>query len=87
MAAWLVGTIFAHQRPQDGWAQLRRVVDQLRAITFAGAADLLDEAAADVLAYTAFPSEVWKKIWSKGPQERGEQRDPPPQRRGRHLPQ
>jgi transposase-like protein len=70
MAASLVRTIFAQQRSQDAWAQLHRVTDQLRAIKFDAAADLLEEAAPDVLAYTAFPSEVWKKIWSNNPQER-----------------
>jgi putative transposase len=70
MAASLVRTIFAQERPQDAWAQLRRVVAQLHAIKFADAADLLEEAAPDVLAYTAFPSQVWKKIWSNNPQER-----------------
>ncbi|MGH8929126.1 MAG: transposase, partial [Egibacteraceae bacterium] len=85
MAASLVRTIFAQQRPQDAWAQLHRVTDQLRAIKFGAAADLLEEAAPDVLAYTAFPAEVWKKIWSNNPRA-AEQRNPPPHRRGRHLP-
>jgi len=70
MAASLVRTIFAQERPQDAWAQLHRVTDQLRAIKFDAAADLLDEAAPDVLAYTAFPRDVWKQIWSNNPQER-----------------
>jgi transposase-like protein len=70
MVASLVRTIFAQQRPEDAWAQLGRVVEQLRAGRFHDAADLLETAAADVLAYTAFPRGCWRQIWSHNPQER-----------------
>ena len=70
MVASLVRTIFAQQRPQDAWAQLERVVDQLHTGRFTDAAGLLEQAAPDVLAYTAFPRDVWKKCWSNNPQER-----------------
>ena len=36
----------------------------------AGAAAHLDEAREDILAFTAFPREVWRQIWSNNPQER-----------------
>ena len=41
-----------------------------RAGRFGDAADLLEPAAADVLAYTAFPRGCWRQIWSNNPQER-----------------
>jgi putative transposase len=70
MVASLVRTIFAQERPEDAWAQLERVVEQLGAGRFGDAAQLLEAAAPDVLAYTAFPRDVWKKAWSNNPQER-----------------
>jgi putative transposase len=70
MVASLVRTIFAQERPEDAWAQLERVVEQLRAGRFGNAAELLEAAAPDVLAYTGFPRDVWKKAWSNNPQER-----------------
>jgi putative transposase len=70
MVASLVRTIFAQQRPEDAWAQLGRVVEQLRVGRLGDAADLLEQAAADVLAYTAFPRGCWRQIWSNNPQER-----------------
>jgi hypothetical protein len=33
-------------------------------------AEHLDTARADVLAFTAFPREIWRQIWSNNPQER-----------------
>ncbi len=30
-------------------------------------ADYLDEARADIVAFTAFPKEVWRQIWSNNP--------------------
>jgi transposase-like protein len=70
MVASLVRTIFAQERPEDAWAQLERVVAQLHQGRFVDAARLLEQAAPDVLAYTAFPKDTWKKVWSNNPQER-----------------
>src|SRR5690606_35858441 len=69
MVGSLVRTIFAQERPTDAWAQLDRVVEQLRP-KFAAAADLLAEAAPDVLSYTAFPHDTCKKIWSNNAHDR-----------------
>jgi putative transposase len=70
MVASLVRTIFAQERPQDAWAQLERVIAQLQQGKFAAAAALLTDTAPDILAYTGFPKDTWKKIWSNNPQER-----------------
>jgi putative transposase len=70
MVASLVRTIFAQERAEDAWAQLERVVAQLEQGKFTDAARLLADAAPDILAYTAFPKDTWKKVWSNNPQER-----------------
>jgi putative transposase len=64
------GTFFAQERPEDAWAQLGRVVAQLERGKFTDAAGLLADAAPDILAYTAFPKDTWKKLWNNNPQER-----------------
>ena len=70
MVASLVRTIFAQERAEDAWRQLGEVVAQLTDAKLDDAAQLLADAAPDVLAYTAFPSDTWRKIWSNNPQER-----------------
>ena len=70
MVATMVRTIFAQPDPDSVWAQHRRVVDQLEASGFTDAAIHLDEAAVDLLAFTGFPKEHWRQIWSNNPQER-----------------
>jgi putative transposase len=69
MVATLVRTIFAQPDAASVWAQHARVVDQL-AEQFGAAADHLAEAADELLAFTAFPTEHWRQIWSNNPQER-----------------
>jgi putative transposase len=50
-------------------AQYDRVLDAL-ADKLPQVADHLDTARADVLAFTAFPKEIWRQIWSNNPNER-----------------
>src|SRR5205823_176967 len=50
-------------------AQFDRVVDAL-AGKLPDVAEHLDQARADVLAFTAFPKEIWRQIWSNNPNER-----------------
>ena len=69
MVATLVRTIFAQPDKDSVWAQHARVVEQL-ADKFGDAATMLADAAPDVLAFTGFPKEHWKQIWSNNPQER-----------------
>jgi putative transposase len=69
MVATLVRTIFAQPDAASVWAQHGRVVEQL-AERFGDAAAHLADAAPDVLAFTGFPKEHWRQIWSNNPQER-----------------
>jgi putative transposase len=69
MVATLVRSIFEQPDATQVWEQHARVVDQL-AERFPAAAELLIDAGPDLLAFTAFPKEHWKQIWSNNPQER-----------------
>ncbi len=69
MVATLIRTIFAQPDSASVWAQHARAVDQL-AERFPVAAEHLADAAGDVLAFTGFPKEHWRQIWSNNPQER-----------------
>jgi putative transposase len=69
MVATLVRTTFAQPDAASVWDQHGRVVAQLGE-RFPAAAELLADVAGDVLAFTGFPKELWKPIWSNNPQER-----------------
>lgn len=69
MVATLVRTVFAQPDAPSTWAQLERVVDQLQ-VRFPEVTAALLDMAPDLLAFTAFPKEHWKQVWSNNPQER-----------------
>ena len=65
----MVPTIHRQLSPAEVHGQLDRVVEQLRE-PFPQVAELLADAAPDILACTAFPVAHWQKLWSNNPQER-----------------
>jgi putative transposase len=65
----LVRTIFEQPDPDSVRARHAHVVAALEA-KLPQAAAHLDEAREDILAFTAFPREVWRQVWSNNPQER-----------------
>jgi len=67
--ATLVRTIFEQPDAASVRAQHAQVTAALEA-KFPAAAAHLDEAREDILAFTAFPREVWRQIWPDNPQER-----------------
>ena len=70
MIATLVRSIFEQPDRDSTWSQLGTVVDKLTEAGFADTAVALLDAADDVLAFSAFPTEHWPKIRSNNPQER-----------------
>jgi len=67
--ASIVRTIFQQPDADEVCKQFKRVVEQLEA-RYPAVSELLEEAKDDILAFTAFPSTVWRQIWSNNPQER-----------------
>ncbi len=67
--ATMVRTIFAQPDAATVREQHARIVDQLQT-RFPEAATLLDEAGADLLAFTGFPKEHWRQLWSNNSLER-----------------
>src|SRR5271156_3179744 len=64
-----VRTIFDQPDAASVRAQHAQVVAALEA-KFPAAAAHLDDAREDILAFAAFPREVWRQVWSNNPQER-----------------
>jgi len=69
LVATLVRSIFAQPDAESVWDQHRRVCEQLGE-RFPVAADMLQDAAPDLLAFTAMPKEHWRQLWSNNPLER-----------------
>jgi transposase-like protein len=67
--ATMVRTIFAQPDAETVYEQHTRIVEQLAA-RFPQAAALLDEATPDLLAFTHFPKEHWRQLWSNNSLER-----------------
>jgi putative transposase len=67
--ATMVRSIFAQPDADTVHEQHRRIADQLET-RFPEAAALLEEAAADLLAFTGFPKEHWRQLWSNNSLER-----------------
>jgi putative transposase len=67
--ATLVRTIFDQADAQTVREQFGKVVDSL-ADKLPAAAEHLDAAREELLAFTVFPRELWKQLWSNNPQER-----------------
>src|SRR2546430_9259161 len=67
--ATMVRTIFDQPDAASVRAQFGRVVEAIVA-RFPDAATHLDEAREDLLAFSVFPHETWRQIWSNNPQER-----------------
>jgi len=80
----LVRTIFEQSDTASVHAQHAQVVAALEA-KLPKAAAHLDQARDDILAFTAFPREVWRQVWSDNPQERLNRSSQENRRRG-HLP-
>ena len=69
LVATLVRSIFAQPDAESVWQQHQRVCDQLGE-RFPAATDMLQDAAPDLLAFTAMPKEHWRQLWSNNPLER-----------------
>jgi putative transposase len=67
--ATLVRTVFDQPDADAVRQQFTRVVATIDG-KFPAAAEHLDAARDDLLAFAAFPREVWRQIWSNNPQER-----------------
>ena len=79
----LLHFIFDQPDTESVVAQYDRVLDAL-SDKLPRVAEHLDAARADLLAFTAFPKQIWRQIWSPNP--RTQQGDPPPHRRAHSAP-
>ena len=69
MVGALIRSIFEQPDAEQVHAQHARVVEQLQD-RFGDAAQMLIDAEADILAFSTFPKEHWRQVWSNNPQER-----------------
>ncbi len=69
LVAATIRTVFAQPTAELTREQYRRVADTFRS-RYPRLAALMDDSEEDVLAYTAFPHEHWRQVWSNNPLER-----------------
>lgn len=69
MVSGLVRSVFSQPDADTTHAQYDRVIEQLEG-HYPDAADLLINARDELLAFTTFPKEHWRQIWSNNPLER-----------------
>jgi Transposase and inactivated derivatives len=67
--ATIVRSIYQQSTPDEVLERHAGAVEQLRE-RFPEAAEMLAEAADEILAFTSFPPAHWRQIWSNNPQER-----------------
>jgi len=65
----MLHSVYEQSEPDLVHAQFERVLETL-APQLPAVADYLDAARDEILTFTAFPSGVWRQIWSNNPQER-----------------
>lgn len=65
----LLHSVYDQPDTQSVGAQYDRIIDALND-KLPKVADHLDAARTDLLAFTAFPKQIWRQIWSNNPQER-----------------
>ncbi len=65
----LLHSIYDQPDAESVVAQYDRVLDALTD-KLPAVAEHLDTARTDLLAFTAFPKQIWRQIWSNNPQER-----------------
>jgi transposase-like protein len=65
----MLHSIYDQPDPASVHAQFDRVIQTL-AEKLPAVAEHLEQARADILAFTGFPKEIWRQIWSNNPNER-----------------
>jgi len=65
----LLHSVFDQPDAESVGAQYDRIIDAL-SDKLPKVAEHLEAARADLLAFTAFPKQIWRQIWSNNPQER-----------------
>jgi putative transposase len=81
----LLHSVYDEPDAESVVAQYDRVLDALTD-KLPKVAEHLDAARPDLPAFTAFPKQIWRQIWSNNPRRAAQQINPAPHRRRGHLP-